>query len=394
MALAPGDKAVRVKLSDGYGAYPCSPVLDVGNRAVRVGVSGGVTAVKASLRNVAGGYRIPAKVSDIETRAAVNLKWTDYWYEGVDCPGGTRRWGCAAGAGSKVFAGLGEDNTLTKLADWRAFDALSNTWEARADFPGTLRTEAACACCGDSIYVIAGQGTGLYSALKDVWVYSISANSWTQQSDFPGDARTGASAVCVGSTILLGRGWLGLGYGGGAGVYLNDWWALDTSTGEWTQLWDEDDWDVWGDWYMGRGYLGVAVEYDSRVYWGLGADYYGTKDYWFEFDPAGPSMTQKTSYAAALYGSVAARLNNRIYVGTGSTGSSAPTRRWEAFSPSANAWTAKPAFANDTSGLQRLGAVAAPCRGRIFVATGWNGYSVSFDDTWIYDPAGVPWGIV
>ena len=175
MALTPGDKAVRVRLSDGFGAHPCSPVLDVGNRAVRARVSGGLTAVKASLSNVVGGYRIPCCVSDTETRAAVNLRWSEYWTQLTDFGGGYRYSAVAAAWNGKVYVGTGyTGGSFTR--DWWAYDISADTWTQLTDYGKVAqRTMYAVAAAWRGRAFV---GTGLDGPKKDWWVYDPAGVPW------------------------------------------------------------------------------------------------------------------------------------------------------------------------------------------------------------------------
>ena len=383
MALAPGDKAVRVKLSDGFGAYPCSPVLDVGNRAVRARVSGGLTAVKASLVNVVGGYRVPCRVSDTEMRAAVNLRWMSGWSK-VPLSGLDGGW-----FGLKAPAVIGERIYYSRFTGRnRCFiEPATKTWGYLSDMPGWYRHGIATGVINGVIYAGLGEDGSTPDEDRGQWFANeTDGDTWTPKAPlrpYGSYYRHYSTSVSINGLIYVGMGRDDRQYN--TTVY-DDWWAYDP---------DSDSWAYAGKFGGGPRYGAVGVVLGGRVFVGLGASdvsWTSTTFHtdWWEWIPGG-AWTQRADFPGKgrVFASAVA-CGGYIYVGMGNGGymSSSPLYDdWWRYDRLTNSWASKEDF---IGGAVQAGAVAA-IRNRVYYATMGDSNNLSY--LYRYDPAGVPWGI-
>jgi N-acetylneuraminic acid mutarotase len=91
--------------------------------------------------------------------------------------------------GHKGYVGTGRsyDGGYNYYKDFWEYDPVVNKWTQRADFGGTVRSEAVGFGIGHKGYL----GTGYYSdqvshSYNDFWEYDPIENSWTQKSNFGG----------------------------------------------------------------------------------------------------------------------------------------------------------------------------------------------------------------
>ena len=118
--------------------------------------------------------------------------------------------GVSFSIGNKGYMGVGwihqqSNNTLMLFE----YDPVTDTWTRKADFPGTLRSNAVFfSLPNGKAYV--GLGTTLsYVYLNDMWEYDPVADTWRRLEDFPGTARYSAVAFSVGSKAYIGFGYDG-----------------------------------------------------------------------------------------------------------------------------------------------------------------------------------------
>jgi len=118
--------------------------------------------------------------------------------------------GVAFSIGNKGYMGIGwihQQSTNTPMLF--EYDPVTDIWTRKADFPGTLRSNAVFfSLPNGKAYV--GLGTTLnYVYLNDMWEYDPVTDRWRRLEDFPGTARYSAVAFSVGS-----KAYIGLGYDG------------------------------------------------------------------------------------------------------------------------------------------------------------------------------------
>lgn len=127
--------------------------------------------------------------------------------------------GVAFAIGNKGYMGIGwvhqQGNNTPMLFE---YDQLTDKWTRKADFPGTLRSNAVFfALPNGRAYV--GLGTTINNLyLNDLWEYNPVTDSWLRLEDFPGTARYSAVAFTIGQ-----KAYIGLGYDGN---HKSDFWEF------------------------------------------------------------------------------------------------------------------------------------------------------------------------
>ena len=236
------------------------------------------------------------------------------------------------------FSANGKGYLLVRLSNnFFEYNSSTNTWTAKAAFPGAFREIAACFSIGDKGYVCTGvQSNG--TQLSDLWEYNTINNTWTQKASFPGGERYATVGLSIGN-----RGYVGMGFDGSLGSLKNDFWEYNPTANSWTQRAD-----------FGAGVRAFAAGFSIGIkgYVGTGAsslDNTGLQNDFWEYDPGLNLWSQKinfpgTSRAYALGFS----LGTKGYLGTGSgdlEGGPGPYYHdfWE-YNPSNNSWTSKPDY--------------------------------------------------
>ena len=84
-----------------------------------------------------------------------------------------------------------------------AFDAVNNSWSQKADFEGEPRARSAGFAIGSKAYIGVGSG-GVYGHiyLNDFWEYDAETNKWTKKADYPGISRTSGVAFALHGILM------------------------------------------------------------------------------------------------------------------------------------------------------------------------------------------------
>lgn len=127
----------------------------------------------------------------------------------------------AIGTTGYVCTGRDGSSTLTFYNDLWAYDAITNTWSQRANFPGRARVQALGLAIGGVGYV--GTGLDRTTYLADWYAYDPVTNAWSQRADLPGGGRDQAFGFS-----LNGKGYVG----GGTGH--SDFWEYDPAADHWS----------------------------------------------------------------------------------------------------------------------------------------------------------------
>lgn len=184
----------------------------------------------------------------------------DAWTQKNDFPGAARSDAASFVIGDKAYMGTGwsvpQPGVQLQLSDWWAYDPATDSWSAKAPFPGGPCSFAAGIGLGSTGYLgVTGKGP---SPGKQWWAYHPDSDAWTELAEFPGRTRYAAGIFAMGNRIFVGSGTMGTGINPADYVY--DWWAYDTASGEWLEAGDcETDW-------MG----GAAFSLGNTGYFGLG----------------------------------------------------------------------------------------------------------------------------
>jgi hypothetical protein len=136
-----------------------------------------------------------------------------------------------------------------------AYDPSSDTWEARAQFPGNPRQYSSSFVLDNKGYVFCGLSDPSLT-LDEVWRYDPNSNSWTQMSDFPGGNRYAPI-----SFVLNGIAYAGLGKEDNNN-YHDDLWRYYP---------DEDEWMLAAQ-FPKALYSAISLSIDGQELIGLGVD--------------------------------------------------------------------------------------------------------------------------
>ena len=247
-----------------------------------------------------------------------------------------------------------------------SFASLSAQWNAVPSFPAGPTDGSFSFVIDDVAYV----GGGLNS--ERLYSFSSSSRQWTYEHVIPGKVRR---------VWAFGFSYQGKGYVcGGAingGSLTDEFYEYDPETRSWATkapfgggARDGGFAFVLGDYaYVGTGFDGSFLHNDV---W----QYSFADDTWTQIDdfPGGP-LIFPSSFV----------LNGKGYV-VGGQGTVESNRMFE-FDPSTGSWTEKAAF----SGGARQAGAAFALDGKGYYGTGMSGYTRTFTDFWMYDPAADSW---
>jgi len=267
--------------------------------------------------------------------------------------------------GDKAYVGLGYDGD-DYLQDFWSYDAENNNWSKVDSFPGDGRTGAVAFAIDNKGYVATGYDGD--NELSDVWEYDSTTDSWTELEPFAGTARYLAVAYA-----LDGNGYIGSGYDG---TYLKDFWEFSPETGTWTEVIS-----LKGE----KRRAAIAFVIDDYAYVGTGTNngLYET-DFW-QMETSELDWTELTDldddddYNIVRQSAVAFELDGYGYVTVGSVGTNTSTT-WE-YTPGSDIWEEKTGF----EGVGRSGAVSFTINNRAFVALGGSASSY-YEDIWEFVP--------
>ena len=273
----------------------------------------------------------------------------------------------------KAYFGTGYDGD-DRLSDFWQYDPEKNYWLKKANFPGSARNGAVAFSINGKDYI--GTGYDGEDELNDFWEYDPDTNTWTQKADFMGSARYGAV-----SFSLNGKGYIGTSYDGN---YLKDFYAYTPETDTWEQIIsiggskrrDANSFVIDGKAYVISGL-------DNGVYENDVWEYDPTTGLWTEMrnitDEDSDNSFDDDYTSIARIDGVGFSLNGLGYLATGSAGSMITTI-WE-YDPQADLWAEKTSF----EGASRTNAVGFAIGSYGYVTTGRSS-SYYFDDIWCLDP--------
>ncbi len=210
---------------------------------------------------------------------------SDSWTQKSSLPGAGRRDAVGFAIGMKGYVGTGIDASESfmgnVLTDFWEYSPVTNTWVAKAPFPGAGNQGvymATAFVANAKGYVVGGKiGPSYYSS--ETWEFNPSSNVWTQKALFPPGVRLGQAAFS-----LNGKGYVGCGTD--ENWLNNDFWEYNPANNLWTRKAD----------FPGsqRSFLS-AFAIGGKGYMGLGEDG-GYKDDWYEYDPTSDTWMVKGTY--------------------------------------------------------------------------------------------------
>jgi N-acetylneuraminic acid mutarotase len=104
--------------------------------------------------------------------------------------------------GFKAYIGFGTDQDVYRKDIWE-FDATTNQWTQKADFPGSQRASTTTFTIGQRGFVTTGANGGL---LDDLWQYNPSSDTWTVRATYGGTPRKNAAGFVVNGKAYVGTG--------------------------------------------------------------------------------------------------------------------------------------------------------------------------------------------
>jgi N-acetylneuraminic acid mutarotase len=153
------------------------------------------------------------------------------WTKKMNFPAEARNGATAYSVKGKIYVFFGIDSFSICHNDVWEYDPNTNNWLKKANFPGKGRYNARGFVIGDSVIYI---GTGTYNLaenyLFDFWRYSPSTDTWQQKADFPGSKRMGAVSFAINDD-----GYLGTGLSDSA-TPKKDFWSYNPKTNKWSSV--------------------------------------------------------------------------------------------------------------------------------------------------------------
>ena len=174
--------------------------------------------------------------------------------------------------GHKAYMGCGTADSSTYLNDVWEYDAVSNIWTQKNNFPGGGRANQF--KFSDGTYGYAGCGEDSAFAYYDSWQYDPIADSWSQTPNFPD-----TTGICAAACFNIGSiGYVGTGLDA-YGNPKNSFWAYDAGLGAWSQV---------GSFTGGCRKRACGFAIGNNGYLGMGCDSMGNlhKDFWQSNDVA------------------------------------------------------------------------------------------------------------
>lgn len=283
--------------------------------------------------------------------------------------------------------GTGSDNVIHGLNDFWKYDPVKDSWTeiaamgpAGVDVNGAVnvysRYGAAGFAAGSKGYVTTGfcNTNGVFNTLKDTWEYDPATNSWAAKADFPGNARQDAVAFGLG-----GVGYVGTGTASeGSGTNFSDFYKFTpgaaNTPGTWTVSNGLKD--------KRTNAVAFVIKDSAYVVTGTGSGITGGSTRMYVYDSKGDQWMERWQITNSTDGSfdddyttivrsgaVAFVIDDKAYLATGTT-----SNTWE-YNPITGHWTEKTAF----DGSSRTGGVGFTVKNRGYVGLGLSS-STYLDD--------------
>ena len=265
------------------------------------------------------------------------------------------------------------NNSYVYYKDLWEFDPATNTWEQKANFPGSARAYAFGFSIDTKGYIGAGGLTYDSSPIyKDFYEYNSGTNQWTKKADFAGGTRKYAISFAVG-----GKGYAGGGTDTSQAPYHTDFWEYNPGNNQWTKKAD-----VAG----GKRSASASFAIGNKGYVGTGYDSTVVLDDFWEYDPSADQWNQKASFGGTGRNLASAFATaTKGYIGHGNDPGGYFNDFWE-YDPSGDSWVK----VADFGGPPRNSACAFGIGNNGYVVTGKGPGGVYFNDIWEY---GIPVGI-
>lgn len=231
---------------------------------------------------------------------------SDTWTQKADVAS-VRRNAVGFAIDDKGYIGTGMDSVSASLgntlSDFHEYDPVTNSWTAKASFPGSggVGLYFATGFSADSKGYICGGKRGPNNYTAEFWEYKPSTDSWIQRQDFPGGVRYQLCSFTVDNLAYVG---LGIDQD----VYRKDLWQYNPATNAWNQRND----------FLG-GERGAVSTFSlgQRGFICLGSDGGYKGDLW-EYNPFSDSWSIRANFGGSdRKNAVAFTIGDSAFVGTG-----------------------------------------------------------------------------
>lgn len=279
-----------------------------------------------------------------------------HWQQKADFGNFGRHRGAGMAIGNKIYAGTGHlngDGSDEWYPDWWQYDAATNAWSQKADYPGNNGN-------GDQDIVtvsfdsVGYAGMGQLSGFSNFFKYDPTTNNWTQMSSPFGGSFNNTFPFRIGDYAyfpVLGS---------------NTLYRYDPANDVWTLL----------------NPLPFSVTFGFPSFSIEGKGYILNNGNLYEYDPATDSWTPKAPCPSAYYFRPHAVSQGGYGFVIG--GAESPFNLWGTevwrYQPSTDSWN----LMHDFPGTARRWAVLVNLHDHIYYGLGTNG--TNFNDWWEYQP--------
>ncbi|SHG33045.1 Kelch repeat-containing protein [Flagellimonas flava] len=180
-----------------------------------------------------------------------------------------------------AYVGTGRRNGIN-YGDFYKYEPQEDMWTQINTFPEADRFSAVGSSTNNHGFVGTGSSVGI-SKSKDFWQFDpqINDGEWVQISDLPGEARYSSTGFSIADKLYVGTGNTGL-------IGLNDFWAYDQETAQWTEVASIGTGRSFAAGFSigDKGYIGMGIDSDQNL----------LNDFW-ELDPATNSWTRVADFS-------------------------------------------------------------------------------------------------
>lgn len=164
---------------------------------------------------------------------------TNSWTQKADLQGAGRYGAAAFVINGRAYVGMGstiDPSSPFFLNDFWEYDPAANNWQQKASIQTTFDTQGRSFAFSFTLnnkgYVGTGNGPVPQSAYNDMWQYNATTDTWTKKADFPGGKRSYATAVATLSFAYAGTGEF-RELGSPDAYYAKDFWRYDPANDSW-----------------------------------------------------------------------------------------------------------------------------------------------------------------
>lgn len=185
------------------------------NLQFQVGRWGGMSAVVGGKIYLTGGYANMQWLNDLQEYDPATGAWKNL----ITTPVGplNRSAGVAFTINGKMYLGLGAENFLSisgsqkNLKDLWEFTPSTGAWVQKASLPDSGRTESSVFVANNKAYIVGGAGFfgAGKSATNQVWEYDAATNKWTKKADYPETSIENAAAFAINNKGYISGGQVG-----------------------------------------------------------------------------------------------------------------------------------------------------------------------------------------